>query len=177
MSTLLVVPVMMALAGCGTGATASHHASPVVVAEAEARCPIHLVYKSLPRGCWYTRAWNGATASFTTPLRQWGVAYAFNCGSRPREFSFVARLPGMDHTGLFGRDIRARRGSGYRMYSRSQMVALRRGVPRELKFDADQLVIDVASECTWHVKAVLGSRQDVASAVPPVPMMKAAWWK
>lgn len=176
--TLLWTILFLSLAGCSAGGSSSQgRSAPVLLAEARARCPAQVVYKTLPRGCQYTRSWNGATSVFKTPHRLWGVAYAFNCGSRPGGFSFDARMPGMDHMALPGPEQHAKRGSGYVMFSRSKMLNMLSGVPPEYKMDGNLMVIDLATTCTWHVKAILGSQHHVQSAVPPVPKMEAAWWK
>jgi hypothetical protein len=116
------------------------------------------------------------TPIFNTPRRQWGVAYAFNCGSRARDFSFAEWLPGMDHVAIPGIYHHARKGSGYTMIARSRTLAVLKGIPPQFKVDGTLMSVAVASPCTWHVKAILGSQQDVASAVPPIPRMKPAWW-
>lgn len=169
--------VVILQTGCGAGTSASHDRKVTMLAEGKARCPAQVVYRPMPSACQYTRSWNGATPIFKTPRYLWGVAYAFNCGARPGAFSFAARMPGMDHMALPGPDIRARRGSGYTMYSRSTMLNMLSGVPPEFKTDGELMAVDIATTCTWHVKAILGGKQDVESAVPPVPKMEPAWWK
>ena len=176
LSTALAIAVLLLQCGCGAGTHTARHRSPVRLSDATAICPLHAVYRNLPPACRWQHAWNGMTPIFTTPRRQWGVAYAFNCGSRPRDFSFAEWLPGMDHVALPGTYRHARHGSGYTMIARSRMSAVLKGIPPQFKVDGTLMAVAVASPCTWHVKAILGSRQDVASAVPPIPAEKPPWW-
>lgn len=170
--------LVLLLAGCGFASGAAKQDAPVLLAQAGGICPLKVVYNTtLPTECVYDRSWNGATHVFSTPRRLWGVAYAFNCGARARDFSFVARLPGMDHMALPGAETHARRGSGYVMFSRQRMLDFLAGVPPEYSFDGKQMTIDLATPCTWHVKAILGSRSDVSAAVPAVPAVQRRWWK
>lgn len=162
--------------GCSAGSNAAGHRPPVRLSEAAAICPLQPVYRNMPPACRWQHAWNGMTPIFTTPHRQWGVAYAFNCGSRARDFSFAEWLPGMDHVALPGIYRHARHGSGYAVVPRSRLIAVLKGIPPQFKVDGELMSIAIASPCTWHVKAILGSRQDVASAVPPIPAMKPPWW-
>lgn len=176
LARLLGIAVLILQCGCGTASNAAHHRSPVRLSEATAICPLQPVYRNMPAACRWQHAWNGMTPIFNTPRRQWGVAYAFNCGSHPRDFSFAEWLPGMDHEALPGIYRHARQGSGYWMTDMSRMRALLKGIPPQFKVDGGLMSVAVASPCTWHVKAILGSRQDVASAVPPIPATKPAWW-
>lgn len=172
---VLSIAVLL-VAGCGTATLSPHRHTGVILADASGICPTREVYTNLPPQCSYAHAWNGTTPSFTTPHRQWGVAYAFNCGARARDFSFVERLPGMDHMALPSTYRHARQGSGYTMISRRTMIELLREVPVPFKVDGALMEVNVASACTWHVKAILGSKGDVASAVPPIPAMRSRWW-
>jgi hypothetical protein len=179
----LVVPaaalvVLGVLTGCGSGAGASRAAAPVLLAQAQGICPMQVVYNvTLPPECRFSRFWNGFSPVFKTPRRQWGVAYAFNCGARAGDFSFDAIMQGMDHMGVQGPSLHARHGSGYVMVSRDRMMGLIRNVPAEYKMDSEQMAIQISSPCTWHVKALLGSRTAVASSVPAIPRMQGRWWK
>lgn len=173
----IAMALLAALAGCGSSTGSAHTDKPVLLAQAKGICPMKVVYnKQLPSECVYDRDWNGAIPIFKTPRRLWGVAYAFNCGSHPQSFSFDARLPGMDHMALPGPERHTTRGSGYIMYSRSRMLNFLSGVPSEFSFDGKVMTVDVASPCTWHIKALLGSQAAVASAVPPIPAMQPRWW-
>lgn len=166
------------LAGCGSGSGVSHARAPVLLAQAKGICPMQVVYNvKLPPECRFSRFWNGFSPVFKTPRRQWGVAYAFDCGTRARDFSFDAIMQGMDHMGVQGPSLHARHGSGYTMISRNRMIGLIRNVPPEYKMDSEQMAIQISSPCTWHVKALLGSRTAVASSVPAVPPMQPRWWK
>lgn len=170
--------LILTLAGCGMSSSSSQQDKGVLLAQAQGICPMKYLYNTkMPSQCVYDRSWNGATPIFRTPRRQWGVAYAFNCGHQPRDFTFVARLPGMDHMALGGPELHARRGSGYTMFSRSKMLNFLAGVPPEYSFDGKQMTIDLATPCTWRVRAIRGSRDAVASAVPPVPAVRPRWWK
>lgn len=164
------------LTGCSATASGRHHAA-TILAQAEGICPTGEVYSARHPECRTAHAWNATTAMFNTPHRQWGVAYAFNCGSHPGDFSFVERLLGMDHMVVAGPFRHARKGSGMFMVSRKSMLDLFKAVPPQSKIDGELMAVNIASTCTWHVKAIRGSRQAVASAVPPVPAMKKRWWK
>jgi hypothetical protein len=174
---LTVAAMMTTLAGCGVGGKSAHHDVPVLLAQSQGLCPPHVVYVRMPDACRFAHQWNGATPMFTTPRRLWGVAYAFNCGSQARTFSFDEWLPAMDHMIVGGVYRHARTGSGYIMIPKQTMIDLLNAVPREFKGDGAFMKVEIASECTWHVKAMLGSRRDVAASVPPVPAMESPWWK
>lgn len=173
--SVVVLLVLVALVGCGSN-TAPRHPAPKLLAEALGICPTSEIYSSRHSECRTAHAWNATTPIFNTPRRQWGVAYAFNCGARPGNFSFVERLPGMDHMAVAGAFRHARSGSGFIMISRKTMLNLLKSVPRQFEVDGELMAVNIASACTWHVKAVLGARQDVATVVPPVPAMKKRWW-
>ena len=111
--------VLTSQTACGFGRTSADTASPIVLAEAGGICPPRVVYIRTPTECRVTKQWNGATPMFNTPRREWGVAYAFNCGTRARDFFFDERLPGMDHMALPGPLLHAKHGSGYLMISRT----------------------------------------------------------
>lgn len=164
------------LAGCGAHTAAGRHNAPVLLAEARGICPAGEVYSSQHPQCRTAHAWNATTPMFNTPHREWGVAYAFNCGLRPGDFTFVERLPGMDHMVVPGPFRHARTGSGAFMISRKTMLDLLKAVPAPFKIDGELMAVNIASECTWQVKAIRGSRQDVVAAVPPVPAMDRHWW-
>jgi hypothetical protein len=63
------------------------------------------------------------------------------------------------------------------MIPRSKVIDLLDAIPPEFQMDGGDMVVDIASECTWHIKAILGSRTDVAGAVPPIPAMARRWWE
>ena len=170
--------ILVAVTGCGANAASSTHSAPVVLTDTRGICPSQVVYgKTPPAACRFTRDWNGISGIFKTPHRQWGIAYAFNCGSHAGNFTADSRMPGMDHMGIEGPALHARHGSGYVMFSKRQMTDLIAAVPSEYKFDGKLMAVMIASRCTWHVKAILGSKQDVASAVPPIPTVRSPWWK
>jgi hypothetical protein len=168
---------LVALAGCAVMNNSAGDRAPVVLAQAEGICPSYVVYVPAPDACQLTHQWNGTTHIFSTPHRQWGVAYAYNCGSRAREFSFDERLTAMDHMAIAGVYRHTRSGAGYVMISKRRMTDLVKAVPQEFKGDDAYMEVDIASPCTWHVKAILGSQHDVAQAVPPVPAMQSPWWE
>lgn len=172
----VVMPVLLFQTGCRFIGGSAHRDTPVVLAEAQGICPTHQVDVSGPIACRSSRISNGGTIDFTSPRQEWGVAYAFNCGTRARDFAFVERLPDMDHMGLRGIVRHGKRGSGYTLISKQQMITLLNAVPQTYKFDAGYTEVDVNSPCTWHVKAILGSKQDVTAAIPPIPRMKSPWW-
>lgn len=174
---LLAVAALATLPGCGRPRAAARHTSPVVLAEAQGICPTHVVYGTTPDACRLTHWWNAATPLFTTPRRLWGVAYAFNCGSRAGDFGFDARLTAMDHMVVPGGSRHARSGTGAFMIPAHTMVELLKSVPQEFKGDGAYTEVDIASACTWHVKAVLGTRQDVVASIPPVPPVESPWWQ
>lgn len=177
-AALVAIPCLALQAGCSLpGQSAQpHRARPVLLAEAQGICPLHQIDVQSPLACRFSRVGNGATMSFDSPRRLWGVAYAFNCGSRAQNFAFVERLPGMDHMGLPAIVRHGKQGSGYTMISKQQMMTLLNAVPHNFEFDGAYTEVDVNSSCTWHVKAILGSRQDVISAIPSVPRMQRRWW-
>lgn len=172
----LVAAFLAALTGCDAIGKSTQAHQAVVLAEAQGICPDHIVYMRTPDACQLTHEWNGTTRLFSTPRRLWGVAYSYNCGSRAREFTFVERLTAMDHMIIPGAYEHTRSGSGYVMISRRKMIDLLRAVPLQFKGDGAYMEVDVASPCTWHVKAIRGSRHDVAQAVPPVPPVRSRWW-
>lgn len=165
------------LAGCGSNAVSGRGEAPKLLAQAEGICPTREIYASAHPECRTAHAWNATTPIFNTPRRQWGVAYAFNCGARAGDFSFVERLPGMDHVAVSGPFRHAQKGLGAFMISRKTMLDLLKTIPPQFEVDGSLMEVDIASACTWHVKVIRGSRRDVASAVPPVPTMKRRWWK
>lgn len=174
----LVSVLLLALSGCAVSTSSAGHSTAVILADAHGICPSHFIYgKTPPPECLTTRDWNGVSGVFKTPHRQWGAAYAFNCGSRPADFTVDMRMPGMDHMGIAGPELHARHGSGYTMISRKQMLDLISAVPPEFAVDGHEMALMISSPCTWHVKAILGSRQDVAAAVPPIPAVQSPWWK
>jgi hypothetical protein len=83
----------------------------------------------------------------------------------------------MDHMALPGPELHGTHGRGSIMYSRSKMLNFIAGVPPEYRIDGHEMSIVIASACTWHVTAILGSPQEVAAAVPPVPAVAHPWWK
>ena len=174
---LVVVLIPTLQTACSSSAATSQHEAPTVLADVKAICPLNVVYVSTPRACQFARVWNATTPSFKTPRRTWGVAYAFNCGSRPRQFRVDTRLTAMDHMGVPGEVTHARHGRGYFMISGRTMKEMIKAVPPEYKADAGEIAVVIASRCTWHVKAILGSRKQVAAAIPPVPAMMAEWWR
>ena len=170
--------LLLAQTGCGISTTSAGHSAPVILANAQGICPSHYIYgKTPPPQCLTARDWNGTSRVFKTPHRQWGVVYAFNCGSHAADFSVDTRMPGMDHMGIAGPERHGRHGSGYIMFSRKQMLDLIGAVPPEFTVDGHQMALMISSPCTWHVKAILGSKQDVAEAVPPIPAVQSPWWK
>jgi hypothetical protein len=177
LSTLLSIAALASLPGCDRPGAAGHHTSPVVLAEAQGICPTHVVYGTTPNACRLTHWWNAATPLFTTPRRLWGVAYAFNCGARAGDFGFDARLTAMDHMVVPGGSRHARSGTGVFMIPAHTMLQLLKSVPQEFKGDGAYTEVDIASACTWHVKAVLGSHRDVAASIPPVPRVESHWWQ
>jgi hypothetical protein len=176
--TALAAVLLLAQTGCGISTTAAGHSPAVVLADAHGICPSHYIYgKTPPPSCLTARDWNGMSGVFKTPHRQWGVTYAFNCGSHAGNFTVDTRMPGMDHMGIPGPERHARKGSGYIMYSKKQMTDLIDAVPPEFAMDGRQMALMIASTCTWHVKAILGSKAEVAAAVPPIPAVQSPWWK
>jgi hypothetical protein len=63
------------------------------------------------------------------------------------------------------------------MISKARMLDLINGVPPDFTVNGHEMAIDVASPCTWHVEAILGSKVEVAAAVPAVPSQQAPWWR
>jgi hypothetical protein len=173
-----IVILSLVLTGCGQSVSSATNPPPKVLAEASGICPNHVIYgKTPPPACISARDWNGSSPIFKTPHRQWGVAYAFNCGSRAQDFSVDARLPGMDHMRIPGPQSHAVHGSGYAVFTKRQMTDLLAGVPPDFAVDGHEMQLMVATACTWHVKAILGAKGDVAAAVPPIPAVRSPWWK
>jgi hypothetical protein len=171
-----VLLALVALVGCGSNTITRLHSAPKLLAEAHGICPTSEIYSSRHPECRTAHAWNATTPNFRTPRRGWGVAYAFNCGAHAGDFSFVERLPGMDHMAVGGPFRHARSGSGFIMISGKTMLDLLKTIPPQFEVDGELMAVNIASACTWHVKAILGARQDVSAAVPPVPAMKKRWW-
>lgn len=172
---LLASVLIFILVGCS--ATRSSDPAGLLVAEAHGVCPSDMVNGRIPLQCRLSRIWNGTTPLFKTPLRQWGVAYAFNCGSRPRRFSFAELLPGMDHMSLPGVYVRARQKAGSFMISKKQMVNLLKTIPAQFTVDGKYTSVVVETPCTWHVKAILGTPTQVRAAIPPIPRVESPWWR
>lgn len=161
--------LLLGLAGCGTVAARPRPTPrPVILAEAAGKCPLHPAPGANgPIACRRTRAGNGVTGQFVAPLRRpWGIAYSYACGDAQRGFYVVVGLPVMDgqlpETGFQRPD---REGRGFVMETGKANGTIQ-SLPNG--YGAFQNV-EVASACAWHVRAVEGTRAEVAARVPALP--------
>lgn len=139
--------------------------SPPVFVDAQGTCPLR-GSAHVASVCRITKIGNAVAGLFDWPYRPWGVAYAFNCGPKPGDFYLVVGLPNLD--GMMpetGFDRRGRTGRGHYMETGRGDQTLH-NLPAVYR---SPLNLEIASTCTWHVRAVLGASHLVAGYVPPVP--------
>jgi hypothetical protein len=158
--------VLLTLTGCAA-VNASHESASLVFSESYGTCPMRFVRRANDV-CFLTKSGNAVAGTFGTRKKPWGVAYAFNCGSRPKDFYLVVGLPNLDGdlpTTSMLRRGRTDRGfhlelNAYRAVQNLNLVngwGLLEG-------------IYIKSTCTWHVRAVAsGNPRIVARYIPPVP--------
>ncbi|HLJ67849.1 MAG TPA: hypothetical protein VKX16_10870 [Chloroflexota bacterium] len=136
-----------------------------VFVDVEGRCPWTPTAAS-PVFCRHTIFGNVAAGNFHLPFRPWGIAYAFNCGSRARNFVAAIGLINLDS---FFRETEfsrhAIRGSGFYMETGRANESWRHIIPA---YRATENV-ELSTICAFHVRAVYGRASVVARFVPPVP--------
>ncbi|HZU12746.1 MAG TPA: hypothetical protein VFB58_07895 [Chloroflexota bacterium] len=169
--------VFILIAACAAPSSRSRADTALVLSHAAGICPSHIVYVTGPAFCEFSRVGNVAVGNFRTPHRLWGIAYAFNCGRQPGQFTFAEWLPLMDHMALPGVARYGKHGSGYLMVPAGRWNSFIATIPSYLKFDGDWTAIAVNTTCTFHVVAIRGSRQDVSSSIPPIPVPERPWWR
>jgi hypothetical protein len=126
------------------------------------------VPKNRPWLCKTTRYANAVTASLPfDPLDvPWGIAYAYNCGAKARDFRFGVANEGFDAAVMnSGPWLTGRQGRGYYMETKQTLLALY-GTPELYRHVVELYVL---SNCAWHLRAVRGAATVVRNEVPSIP--------
>ncbi len=162
---LPVIVLMLVVAHVTAGASlARQHlvASPVFV-DAQGQCPLQPIATSADV-CQKTRAGNAVAGTFPARHRPWGVAFAYDCGNKPRGFWVLVGLPAMDgqlpSTGIYRG---GRRGHGYHMMTPAAIRDLR-SVP---SYWSGLENIEIRRTRAWHLRAIAGNAGIVRRYVPP----------
>ncbi|MGH2447407.1 MAG: hypothetical protein ACRDFS_02210 [Chloroflexota bacterium] len=160
---LHVAPLILlfALQGCGSSSSPSRGH---IFNEAYGRCPLTSSTAGIAEVCGLRFNFNANAGIFHVRKSRWGIAYAFNCGRKPRDFYLQVAYANND--GGFGESSivrHGRLGRGVKMETLTDHIAP--GLPA---YDHAE-EIELETSCSWHVRAVRGSKAEVKAKIPPAP--------
>jgi hypothetical protein len=135
-----------------------------ILVDAYGLCPDQLVGKA-SNGCRWQRHGGVLAGYFRSPKGPWGIAYAYNCGTPKRKFSFIVTFPNLDDSDVPRSQLSGggSRGKGYLMETKRVSTA---GIPTQ--YNSSE-ALEVSGSCAWHVRVVLGSATTVKQQIPRVP--------
>lgn len=160
---LVTVAVVTARAGVGPLALNSGPHRPHLFIESYGRCPGHRPDKWPRPVCLWYKHFNATGGLLNPRTGPWGIAYSFNCGTKPGRFQAEVVFPDAD--GGFDSAMISRhalRGSGYHMETIANNTS-------RLPYWDQSEGIGIRSTCAWHVRAVEGSRRQVKARIPSLP--------